>query len=235
MKEDIQVALLHRNRLFREGLAWVLAQQPHIAVVGSTATAAEMLREIEQLHPDVFVVGLALPGRAGLGEARQIREACAGVRILMIGLPPLESDILACIEAGAAGYLLQEASLQDLFRSIRTVATGEALCSPKITGLLFSLIAEHAHERERLWAGSVAHLTPRELEIIALIEEGLSNKEIAVRLRIEVPTVKNHVHNVLEKLQLDGRREVVRYAREHGLLRHRFPQEVGRPRTVQIA
>ncbi len=134
----------------------------------------------------------------------------------MIGLSESESDVIACIEAGAAGYLPQEASLEYLQQSIRAVAAGEAICSPKVAAQLFSRVAEAADVREL--RGMLSNLTRREVEIIPLLEERLSNKEIAVQLQIEVQTVKNHIHNILEKLQLDGRREVARYAREWGLL-----------------
>ncbi|MFQ5881374.1 MAG: LuxR C-terminal-related transcriptional regulator [Candidatus Methylomirabilales bacterium] len=228
MEGIICVLIIHRNRLFREGLAFVLAQQQTMTVLGSVAEAGEVLGELERLHPDVIILDLCLPGRDGLGEARQIRGASPEVKILMVGLTELESDVLACIEAGAAGYLPQEASLEDLLNNIQAVAAGEALCSPKVASFLFSRIAEAARERERLRALGLAHLTRREREVIALIEEGLSNKEIAVRLQIEIQTVKNHVHNILDKLQLDGRREAARYARERGLLPI-SPAQVGGP------
>jgi DNA-binding NarL/FixJ family response regulator len=95
---------------------------------------------------------------------------------------------------------------------------GEAFCSPRIAGLLFSRLAERARERERRQQPGMMHLTRREIEVVALIEKGLSNKEIAVHMRIELQTVKNHVHNILEKLQLGSRREAARYARDQGLL-----------------
>jgi two-component system nitrate/nitrite response regulator NarL len=218
MGEAIRVVIIHRQRLWREGLTFVLSQQQNITVVGSVAKASEILEEIEGLRPEVMLMDFSLPERDGLGEVRLIRKTCPGVKILMIGLPELESDILACIEAGAAGYLPQEASLAELLNNIQAVAAGEAFCSPRVAGFLFSRIAEGARARERLQALGLVHLTQREREIVALIEEGLSNKEIAVRLRVELQTVKNHVHNVLEKLQLHSRREVAQYAREQGLL-----------------
>jgi DNA-binding NarL/FixJ family response regulator len=172
-----------------------------------------------RLCPDVIIMDLALLGRDGLEEIRQLRETFSEVKILIMGLTEQESDILACIEAGAAGYLSQEASLEDLLKNIRAVAAGEALCAPKMVGFLFARIAEDARERERLQALGLTQLTCREREIVTLIEEGLSNKEIAVRLQIELQTVKNHVHNILEKLQLDNRREAAQHARKQGLLR----------------
>jgi two-component system nitrate/nitrite response regulator NarL len=219
MEGVIRIVIIHRKRLLREGLAFVLSQQPGIAVISSVAEACEVLGEIAGLRPDVIIIEFSLPERDGLGDLRQIRKTFPEViKVLMIGLSDLASDVLACIEAGASGYLPQEASLEDLISSIRAVAAGEAFCSPKVAGFLFTRIAQRARERERLQALNLTHLTRREREVIALIEEGLSNKEIAVRLQIELQTVKNHVHNILEKLQLDSRREVARYAREQGLV-----------------
>jgi len=220
MEGVIRIVIIHRKRLLREGLAFVLSQQQGLAVVSSVAEAYEILRDIAQLCPDVIIIELSLPERDGLDDLRQIRKACPdGAKVLMIGLSDLASDVLACIEAGASGYLPQEASLEELISSIQAVAAGEALCSPKVVGLLFTHIAHRAREQERLHALSLVHLTRREREVIALLEEGLSNKEIAARLQIELQTVKNHVHNILEKLQLDSRREAARYAREQGLMR----------------
>ena len=136
----------------------------------------------------------------------------------MMGLTELQSDVIGCIEAGAWGYLPQEASLEDLLNNIHAIAAGEALCSPKVAGVLFSRVAMVGRERELRQVLGLPNLTRRELEVIELIEEGLSNKEIAVRLDIEVQTVKNHIHNILDKLQLDGRKEAARFARERGLL-----------------
>ena len=218
MEDVIRVLIIHWNRLLREGLAFVLSQQQPINVVGAVAQANAALEDLEKLRPDVIVLDLCLPGREGLGEARRVRGVFPEAKVLMIGLSELESDVLACIEAGAAGCLPQEASLEDLLNNIQAVSAGEALCHPKVAGALFSRLAETGRERELRQIVGLPNLTRRELEIIALIEKGFSNKEIAVHLKIEVQTVKNHVHNVLDKLQLDGRREAARYAREQGLL-----------------
>jgi two-component system nitrate/nitrite response regulator NarL len=129
--------------------------------------------------------------------------------------------------------LLRDASLKDLMDHARAVASGETPCSPKVAALLFSRLRERARELQRLRALGPVRLTRRELEIISLIEERLSNKEIACRLKIEVQTVKNHVHNVLEKLEVEGRNAAVRYARERGLLP--CPMALSRPETKQSA
>ena len=216
---QIRVLIIQPNHLFRDTLAfYVRSQEQTLSVVASAAEAGEILDSLCSLQPDVILIEFRLPGREGLNEARLLRRDFAQARILMTGVTELDSDVMACIEAGASGCLLKDASLEDLHRNIQAVAAGDALISPKMAGHLFSRVRESAEERERLRGFDLVRLTHREREIIPLIEKGLSNKEIAVCLSIEVQTVKNHVHNILEKLQLDGRREAARYAVENGLL-----------------
>lgn len=213
----VRVLVVHPNRLFREGLAFVLARQPGISVVASVARISEALGELQTLRPDVYIIDLGAPGRQGLEDTRELRSRFPESKILISGLGGLEADVLACVEAGAGGFLPEEASLGDLLDNVRAVASGEAICSRKVAGLLFSRLAQAAREREQRRVLELPRVTPREREIIALIDVGLSNKEIAVRLGIEVQTVKNHVHNILEKLHVDGRRELRRYIKEQGL------------------
>ncbi len=215
----IRILIIQPNHLLRDALAfYVQSQEPSLNVVASATETGEILDNLRALQPDVVLVELGIPGREGFKEARLVRRVYPEARVLMTGVTGLESDVMACIEAGAAGYLSKNASLEELRRSIEATARGETLISPKIAGALFARIREYANERERLRALDLVRLTHREREIISCIEKGLSNKEIAVRLNIEVQTVKNHVHNILEKLQLTGRREAARYAIEHGLI-----------------
>ena len=219
MENAIKVGIIHRNRLFREGLAFALSQQQDITVAICIAEARDAFPDIEKLGPNVIILDFSQRGRDGLQEACQLQEAVPEANLLLMGLTESESDILACIEAGAAGLLQREASLEELVHNIRGVVAGEALCSPQTVALLFSQIAQSARTRKRLQLPVLPHLTSRERQILALIEEKYTNKEIAVQLHIEVQTVKNHVHNILEKLQLHSRREAAWYARERGILK----------------
>ena len=216
----IHIAIIYPKAIFRESLGWVLSEQPHIQVTRSVATEREMLDTTEVQPLDVILLDLS-PDPNGRSSIRQLYDAFPAAKILAMGVTESERDVLACIEAGAAGYLPQDASLEELVRNIQAIVVGEAFCSPKVVGLLFSRLAERAREWEQLFEQDMMHLTRREIEIIQLLDKGMSNKEIAVRLYIEAQTVKNHVHNILKKLQLDDRREVVRYARERGLIRRR--------------
>jgi DNA-binding NarL/FixJ family response regulator len=216
--QEIRLVILHRNSLFRESLALILTQQRAICVVHAAPALSQIDRGFTSYRPDLVLVDFGLPGRGGLDDAMRIRALCPEVKILMIGVPDTETDVLACIEVGgASGYLLQDTSLEALIKNIRAAAMGEAFCSPRIASLVFSRISALARQRSEQRSGKLACLTGRESEIITLIESGLSNKEIASRLSIEVQTVKNHVHNILDKLQLAGRREAAKYARQEGL------------------
>jgi DNA-binding NarL/FixJ family response regulator len=211
MDGRLRIAIIHSNRLAREGLALLLSQQQDLSVVITIAELDHLLGETEELYLDVILMAPSRPGQDSSGVTRQLHDAFPKAKILIMGFTGQGADVLACIEAGAVGYLPREASLEDLLNNIRAVVSGEALFLPKIAGCLFSRLEERARRWERLWDPNLSQLTRREREIVALIGEGLSNKEIAVRLGIEVPTVKNHVHNILGKLQLATRREVAYY------------------------
>lgn len=140
------------------------------------------------------------------------------MKIIVVGVPNREEDILACIESeGAAGYLSVDSTLADLMDNINAVMNGETLCSPRVASLAFDRVSALTRRIENGHAGDKTRLTRREAEIVSLIDVGLSNKDIAARLHIEVSTVKNHVHNILDKLKQHDRQSVVRYVKEHGL------------------
>lgn len=213
-----RVVIVHQEALFRQCVSIALAQR-NIEVVGLFANAHGAVRKIAQLCPDVVLLDPPSIDQAALDGTRAMRQASPQSKVLIMGVTEREPEILACIHAGAAGYLHDEATLEDLLNNIHAVVAGEALFSPRIAGFLLSHVADTARQLARVQPLGAPHLSRREIDITTLIEEGLSNKEIAVRLGIEVQTVKNHVHNILEKLQLDGRREAARYAREQGWLR----------------
>ena len=214
-----KILIVHPNRLFREGLAFVLDHQEDFRVVGSTNKFDEVLADIEDLQPDALLLDLAPPEKSGLREARRIRSDTSGARILMLGVGELESEVIACIEAGVDGYVPTDAPLDALLENLRAIVAGQALCSPRVARLLFSRLAEQAERHEQTKFKDLPTLTRREREILTFIERGCRNKEIALQLHLELQTVKNHVHNALEKLQLHGRGEAAHRAREWGLLR----------------
>ena len=219
MNHPIRVFIVDDNRLLREGLVSMLAEQEEVAVIGAAASGRKAIQQIKDLRPEVALIDIGMPGKDGIAVTQELRRDLSGVKVIILGMIDLTDEIMACIEAGAAGYVLKEASFDYLVETIRSVHRGESFCSPRMAASLFSRIAELAGERLPKMPAIAVKLTGRELEIINLIAEGFSNKKIALLLSIEAQTVKNHVHNILDKLQLHNRLEAVQYARERNLLK----------------
>jgi DNA-binding NarL/FixJ family response regulator len=205
----IGVLIVAEIRLYREGLADMLRAEPGVDVVGTAAGADEAVRALRERHHDVVLVDVGLPDNAWL--VRALLAAVPGTRIVALAVPEVEDSVVACAEAGVAGFVTREGSVEDVVAAVEAVARGETLCSPRMAASLFQRIATLALERSPQSIES--RLTARELEILDLIDQGLSNKEIARRLTIELSTVKNHVHNILEKLNVTRRAEAAARAR----------------------
>jgi two-component system, NarL family, nitrate/nitrite response regulator NarL len=202
----LRVCIVAAVRLYQDGLAYALGRRPWIEVVGTTGTVADL----PGLRADVVLVdALGTDARAAI---RAIRREAVGVKVVALSVTEREEELLELAEAGADGFVTRDGSLEDLLSALENVGRGEAFCPPKFVGVLLRRVAFLAAESRTLQP--LTRLTPREREIVALIDEGLSNKEIAARLTIEVATVKNHVHNILEKLQVRRRGEAVARFRE---------------------
>jgi two-component system, NarL family, nitrate/nitrite response regulator NarL len=199
----IRVLVVDDTRLCREGLASILAGEAWVASAATADGAITALDRIGGFPPDVVLVNVATVG--GIATLAAVADAASHARVIAIGGSEREDEVVACAEAGAAGYLLRDGSLEDLRATVQSVARGETLCSPRVAAALLRRVASLAAERQT-WARR-SYLTGREREILGLIDQGLSNKQIAQRLSIEVRTVKNHVHSILEKLQVHRRGE----------------------------
>jgi two-component system, NarL family, nitrate/nitrite response regulator NarL len=195
---------LHRNSLVEQ-----LDREPGILVVGATSDPLQSVAEYWSLSPDLVLLDVAAEERVPAIGA--LVAAIPGVRVVAFAVPETESDIIACAEAGVAACVTRDASFDELVATIERVGSGESLCSPQVAAVLLRRVATLAAERS---GDPAASLTTREREILELIDEGLSNKQIAQRLCIEVPTVKNHVHNLLEKLDVRSRHEAAALTRE---------------------
>jgi DNA-binding NarL/FixJ family response regulator len=206
----ISVILVVDVCLYRDGLERALAQAPGIVVAGSTSRLGEARIAIRTLEPDIVLLD---PGAdPDLALTAEIPGLSPGTRIVALGVREVEDDVFRCAEAGMAAYVPREASVADLLAVIETAATGGLRCSPRIAGSLFRRIASMADARSAPGPG----LTRREDEIVRLIDDGLSNKQIARRLRIEVSTVKGHVHNLLKKMNASRRSVAAARARRAG-------------------
>jgi DNA-binding NarL/FixJ family response regulator len=209
----IRVFVVADIRLYREGLAQLLARERRFSIVGSAARQDEALTRLLDAQPEIVLLDMAMAG--SVGSIRAIIEGAPHVKVVALAVAETDHDILACAEAGVAGYVSRDGSISDLIATIDSVVRGEALCSPRVAATLLQRVATLAAEHRTAATG--ASLTPRQREIVELIGQGLSNKEIARRLCIELSTVKNHVHSTLEKLGTHRRAEAVELLQRSGL------------------
>jgi two-component system NarL family response regulator len=204
------VLVVDDHALFRHGLLQVLQTAPDIEVVGEARDALSAIDLAAEWLPDVVLMDVRMPGMNGIEAARRIRAAQPAVRILMLTESEEEDDLYGAVRAGATGYLLKEVAIDEIADAIRAVAGGQALVSPMMTTKLLSEFNALSRRVEEEHDGR--RLTPRELEVLRLIARGLSNKDIATELVIAENTVRNHVRNILEKLEVRSRVEAAMYA-----------------------
>ncbi|HJR59954.1 MAG TPA: response regulator transcription factor [Vicinamibacterales bacterium] len=190
-------------RLYREGLATLLAARHDIALAGTASTADEALPLVSEHRPDVVVIDATTPGAIPLIE--HIRPLVPGIRVIAFGVQEEDREILAWAAAGVSGYVPRDGSMDDLTAAIANVMRGEVSCSPRIAATLLRRLTSGIGVDGGAFDPATAPLTARERQILTLIDLGLSNKEIAQRLNIEVATVKNHVHHLLQKLHVTSR------------------------------
>ena len=217
-QDRVRVLIADDHALFRRGLIMVLESEPDIEVVAEAQDGAEVIAKTEEFVPDVVLMDVRMPKLNGIEAARTIREMVPSVKIVMLTVSDEEDDLFDAIKAGANGYLLKEISIEEVADAIRSVTTGQSLLSPSMASKLlneFNALARQADEKPRLAA---PRLTTRELEVLKLVAQGMSNRDVAEQLFIAENTVKNHVRNILEKLQLHSRMEAVVYAVREKLL-----------------
>jgi two-component system nitrate/nitrite response regulator NarL len=205
----ISLVVIAPIRLIRDGLVGVFAQREGFVVAAAAAGGDDGLLRIRETAPDIVL--LALAPSMGPQLVREIVASAPGTSVVMLGVADDDPEVLRLAEAGTAGYVTTEASVDELVDVVEGVARGEMPCSPKLAAVLLRRVAVLA--QERVDPPSLSSLTGREREILVLIDEGLSNKEIARRLHIEVTTVKNHVHNILEKLNVKRRAQAAALVR----------------------
>lgn len=220
MSPPIRAFLVLDHRLLADAFTAALKSSERVDLVGISTDPLTELAELESDSLDVLLIDSSLGRESALEVVRRASELMPMVKILPLGLE-LEEDILAFIEAGTSGYVTHEASIDELIRTIESVHHGEAPCSPQIAASVFARVVELVKRRSQRQGRRLpehVRLTSREHEVLDLVAAGLQNKEIASRLHITLPTVKNHVHRILEKLQVRRRREAIRLAYENGLL-----------------
>lgn len=208
----LSIALIEDNRLVREGLTVLLNQQEDLVVVAGGANGDMTL--MKGVSPHVILLDLGLRNGDSLRVAEKVKKEFPDAKIVVMDLLPVQEEIVQFVNAGVSGFIMKDATLEDLVRTIRSVDAGVDVLPPQMAGTLFSQIARDAVARgapEKV-IQDAGRMTPRERQVINLIAEGLSNKEIAGRLHIATHTVKSHVRNVMEKLTLHTRLQIAAYA-----------------------
>ena len=206
-QEGLRIIIADDHALFRRGLIMVLEAEPDIEVVAETEDGVATVAKVGELAPDVVLMDVRMPRVDGIAATREIREAFPATRILMLTVSDEEDDLFAAVKAGANGYLLKEISIEEVADAVRAVARGRSLLSPSMAAKLLSEFATLARQAGESDTSAAPRLTTRELEVLKRVAVGLTNDEIAAELGITESTVRNHVANILAKLQLRSRME----------------------------
>jgi DNA-binding NarL/FixJ family response regulator len=215
-KEPIRVIVVDDQELFRRGLTMLLAVEDGIEVVGEAGDGVDGTNLATTVAPDVVLLDIRMPKRSGIEACLAIKEAVPSAKIIMLTVSDEEADLYEAVKSGASGYLLKDSSIEEVAQAVRVVADGQSLISPSMAVKLIDEFKQMSRpERENVPG---LRLTDRELEVLRLVAKGMNNREIARQLFISENTVKNHVRNILEKLQLHSRMEAVMYAVKEKLL-----------------
>jgi DNA-binding NarL/FixJ family response regulator len=214
--ETLRVLLVDDHDLFRTGLRNLLEEQG-VQVIGEAADGQQAIRMVRELAPDVVVMDLNMPGMTGVEATRQVTSLAPLTRVVVLTISDQDEDVMNAILAGACGYLMKDSSIQDLMQGIRAAAVGESLISPHIAAkVLQRMRATGTSEQDA--ATIRAELSDREIEVLKLIANGKDNAQIAGELHISPKTVKNHISNILMKLQIDNRIQAAVYAVRSGIV-----------------
>lgn len=218
---SISVVLADDQALMRMGFRMVLEAEDDINVVGEASDGTAALAQAKALHPDVILMDVRMPGMNGIEATELIAQECPGTRVLILTTFDLDEYAFAGLRAGASGFLLKDTRPTELAEAIRTVASGEAVVSPRITQRMLEMFASslpNSGQPAQATDPRIDSLTPREKEILVLMSHGMSNAEIADHLVVSATTVKTHVGNVLAKLDVRDRVQAVVVAYETGLM-----------------
>ena len=210
---EINLLIIEDNRLLREGIKAMIDIQPDFKVETAPGNGENVLKIISAQRPDVLLMDLGLPEHNTVEFVISLKARFPEIKIIMMGLVPIQEEVLQFIESGVSGFILKDATIENLLETIRSVAHGEKVLPSTLTKSLFSVIVDHGikkHGTSKLIQS--VRMTRREREVVALIANGLTNKEIADTLHLSIYTVKSHVHNILEKMALNTRVQIAIYA-----------------------
>jgi len=218
-KAKIRLLVIEDNRILRDGMIKMFKPYKDIEILISTGNKENTILKIHKLKPDVILLDLGLRSQNSLRMVEIVKKEFSEAKVIVMDLVPVQGDILQFVKAGANGFILKDASLEEFLNTIRSVASGEKILPDHLTHSLFSQIIEFAIKKGGTNLIDSVRMTKREKEVIDLISDGLTNKEISVKLNISTFTVKSHVHNILEKLALHSRLEVGNISQNGGTLK----------------
>lgn len=214
----LRVLLADDHQLFREGLSGILNAQPDFSVVGEAADGLEAVVKARLLQPDLIVMDISMPRMDGVEATRQIMGEQPDATIVMLTVRDEDENLFEAIKSGAQGYLLKTIRSRELLALLRGAARGEAALTPQLGGRMLEEFRRMSHVTPRLAEEEIPALTPREKEVLALVAQGATDKEIAAELVVSIHTVKSHMRNVLAKLHLCHRYEAAQYALRQGII-----------------
>jgi DNA-binding NarL/FixJ family response regulator len=213
-----RILIADDHKLFRQGLIGLMKTQEELyEVIGEAETGAEAVRLVEQLHPDVVLMDIYMPQMDGLEAAKRIHEKFPNIAIVMLTSSEKDGHLYEAVQVGVSGYLLKSLDANELFDLLNGVKNGETAMTRAMAGRLLKVVANRLADEDK----GEQSLTERELFVLRLVASGASNMEIAQKLSISVNTVKSHLKNILEKLQLENRTQAATYALKHGLVSSR--------------
>jgi RNA polymerase sigma factor (sigma-70 family) len=210
--KKIRLLLIEDNRLLRDGIFEILRPHKDIMIIAASGDSKSTILKIHQLKPNVVLLDLGLRSQNSLHVVEIVKKDFPEAKVIVMDLAPVQADILQYVKAGATGFILKDASLNDLLITIRTVAEGSTVLPPLLIDSLFSQIVDHAVREGKSKLKEAVKMTKREREVIELLCEGMSNKEIGQKIHISTYTVKSHIHNIMEKLALHTRLEIANYS-----------------------
>jgi len=218
--KKIRLLLIENNRLLREGISAILKRQENIKVVSVSGNSESTVLHIHKLKPNVVLIDLGLRNQNSLHIIETVKKEFPRTKIIIMDLSPVQADILQYVKAGVSGFILKDATLDDFLMTIRAVAEGVKVLPPVLTDSLFSQIIDHAIKGGKVKMMEAVRMTGREREVIELIADGLTNKEIGQKMHISSYTVRSHIHNIMEKLTLHSRLEIANYSFKDGSIKN---------------
>jgi DNA-binding NarL/FixJ family response regulator len=214
--KKIRILVIEDNPVLRNGISDMLNEEADMHVVATIGSGNNVLLKASQTKPHVILMDLGLKNFKESSAIELIKKNMPNAKVIGMGFVPTQSDIVEFVEAGASGFILKVATVKEFIGTVRSVAQGTKVLPPSLAGSLFTHVIEHAIKKNGKITNAV-RMTKREREIIVLIADGLSNKEIARQLNIATHTVKSHVHNIMEKLALHSRLQIAMYTREENV------------------